>query len=87
MSYGVNLPYRWKLTASYVDKILKGAKPGNLPLQRPSVFEFAINMNTTKALGLNIPERYCSLPTRLFDELRLTLNDRLGPLRTLPNLK
>jgi putative ABC transport system substrate-binding protein len=57
MSYGVSLPYRWRLTANYVDKILKGAKPGDLPVQRPTVFEFVINMNTAKTLGLTVPER------------------------------
>ena len=55
LSYGTNVFYRSKLTAVYVDKILKGAKPGDLPVQQPTEFELAINLKTAKALGLRIP--------------------------------
>ncbi len=55
MSYGVNVPERERRAATYVDKILKGAKPADLPVQQPTEFEFVINLKTSKALGLTLP--------------------------------
>jgi putative ABC transport system substrate-binding protein len=55
MSYGVNPWKIWSLAATYVDKILKGAKPSELPVQQPSQFELIINLKTAKALGLTVP--------------------------------
>ena len=56
LGYGPNHVRTWKAAAIYVDKILKGAKPANLPVQRPTEFDLVINLKTAKALGLTIPQ-------------------------------
>ena len=56
MSYGQNLGENFKRAAIFVDKIFKGAKPGELPVEQPTTFELFVNLKTAKALGIKVPQ-------------------------------
>jgi putative ABC transport system substrate-binding protein len=58
MSYGANSPDLYRRAAEYVDKILRGTRPGDIPVEQPTKFDLVINLTTAKALGLNIPEAF-----------------------------
>jgi putative ABC transport system substrate-binding protein len=67
MSYGFNFPQMWRAAADMVAKVLRGAKPGDIPMQQPTTYELAINMATARSLGVKVPESIRVRVDRVFD--------------------
>ena len=67
MSYGGNLAYQFRRAAVYVDKILKGAKPADLPVEQPTQFDLVVNMRTAKDLGIKIPNSVLAQATKVIE--------------------
>jgi putative ABC transport system substrate-binding protein len=67
IGYGPNFAELWRRPAGYVARILRGAKPGELPIEQPALFDFAVNLKTAKALGLTIPESALQSADEVFE--------------------
>ena len=67
MCYGPSFSDLWRRAATYVDKILKGAKPADLPVEQPTTYQFIINLRTAKTIGLTIPRSLLVRADRLIE--------------------
>ena len=67
LGYGINFPDMFRRAAVNVDKIFKGAKPGDIPIEQPTTFEFIVNLKTAKALGIKLPGSILLQATRVIE--------------------
>jgi putative ABC transport system substrate-binding protein len=67
MSYGANFPDLYRRAAEFVDKILRGAKPADIPVEQPTRFDFVINLTTAKVLGLTVSPTLLALATEVIE--------------------
>jgi putative ABC transport system substrate-binding protein len=67
MSYGPNYPDSYRRTADYFDKVLRGTKPADLPVEQPTRFDLVVNLITAKAIGLRIPENFLARTTEVIE--------------------
>lgn len=65
LAYAANSPDLWRRAATHADKILRGANPGELPVERPTKIDFVVNLKTAQAIGLTIPQSTLSQATRV----------------------
>jgi putative ABC transport system substrate-binding protein len=68
MSYGANFPAEFRRAAEYVEKILHGTKPGDIPVEQPTKFDLVVNLTTAKALGLTIPELFLARADEVIEQ-------------------
>ena len=67
MSYGANFPDMFRRSAGYVDKILRGANAGDIPVEQPTKFDLVVNLTTAKALGLQIPDKLLAIADEVIE--------------------
>jgi putative ABC transport system substrate-binding protein len=67
MAYAVNYADLYRRAATYVDKIFKGAKPADLPVEQPTKFDFIINLKTAKALGVTVPDKLLAIANEVIE--------------------